>query len=463
MGLFSAGEEKLNTEGTEEERRGHAVASVTGMKAKRVLVFAGKLGYQTRSFDAAARKLGVELAFVTDRCHQLDDPWGDQAIAVHFESPEAAAYTVLEAARGGERVDGILALGDRPAVAAAYVARGLGLAYNHPLAVEACRSKLRMREVFRDAGLRVPWFRAVALQPAPEPALLGISYPCVLKPLSLSASTGVIRANNREEFLWAAARVRGVLESPEILASREANLDQMMVEGYIPGKEVAVEGLLIDGTLRVLAIFDKASPLKGPFFEETIYVTPSRLPGAQQQEIEQSAVDVVRALGLSHGPVHTEFRISEEGVWPLEVAPRPIGGLCARALRFGSEESNELIGLEELLLRHAVEMPVENWKREAVASGVMMIPVPASGMLESVEGEQEARAVPHIVGLEITARLHDYIAAWPEGSSYLGFLFARVETAEEAEGALRAAHGKLQFAIRERLAVEHPATKRMVG
>jgi biotin carboxylase len=432
-------------------------------RPKRVLVFAQKLGYQTRSFDAAARKLGVELVFVTDRCHQLDDPWGDRAIAVHFEAPEVAAYTVLEAVRTGERVDGILALGDRPAVAAAYVARGLGLAYNHPLAVEACRSKLRMREVFRDAGLRVPWFRAVALQPAPEPALLGISYPCVVKPLSLSASTGVIRANNREEFVAAAARVRRVLESPEILASREANLDQMLVEGYIQGREVALEGLLTDGELRVLAIFDKADPLEGPFFEETIYVTPSRLSEEERKEIEKSAADAVRALGLSHGPVHAEFRINEEGVWPLEVAPRPIGGLCARALRFVGGESDEVIGLEELLLRHAAEMPAGNWKREAAASGVMMIPVPASGVLESVEGEESARAVAHIVGVEITARLHDYIAAWPEGTSYLGFLFARAETAEEVERALRAAHAELRFGIRERLAVEHPGIRRMVG
>src|SRR5712671_3288288 len=267
------------------------------MTMKRVLVFAGKLGYQTRSFDAAARRLGVELGFVTDRCHRLDDPWGDRAIAVHFESPESAAYTVLEKIRdGGECVDGILALGDRPAVAAAYVARGLGLIYNHPAAVEACRSKLRMREVFRDAGLLVPWFRVVALQPAPEPALLGITYPCVLKPLSLSASTGVIRANNREEFLAAAGRVRRVLESPEILASREANLDQMMVEGYIPGREVAVEGLLTEGELRVLAIFDKADRLEGPYFEETIYVTPSRLAESVQKEIEECEVDAARAL-----------------------------------------------------------------------------------------------------------------------------------------------------------------------
>ncbi len=433
------------------------------MKAKRVLVFAGKLGYQTRSFDEAARKLGVALKFVTDRCHQLEDPWGDRAIPVHFESPETAAYTVLEAVRTGERVDGILALGDRPAVAAAHVARGLGLAYNHPAAVEACRSKWRMREAFREAGLPAPWFRAVALQPAPEPALLGVSYPCVLKPMSLSASTGVIRANNREEFLRAAACVRRVLESPEILASREANLDQMIVEGYIPGREVAVEGLLIDGRLRVLAILDKPDPLEGPYFEETIYVTPSRLPQAQQREIERCAAEAVRALGLWHGPVHAEFRINEEGVWPLEVAPRPIGGLCARALRFVEDNGEESIGLEELLLRHAMELPVGDWKREEVASGVMMIPVPSSGVLEKVEGEESAREITHIVGLEITARLHDYIAAWPEGSSYLGFLFARAEAAEEVEGALRAAHGRLRFAIRARLAVEHPATRRVVG
>jgi ATP-grasp domain/L-amino acid ligase C-terminal domain 2 len=224
-----------------------------------------------------------------------------------------------------------------------------------------------------------------------------------------------------------------------------------------------VEGLLTDGQLRVLAIFDKADVLEGPFFEETIYVTPSRLSEMQLREIGKCAADALRALGLSHGPVHAEFRINEAGVWPLEVAPRPIGGLCAQALRFASEDVGEVIGLEELLLRHAVEMPVGDWRLEEAASGVMMIPVPASGVLEGVEGESAARAVPHVTDLEITARLHDYIAAWPDGASYLGFLFARGETAGEVEEALRSAHGKLRFMIRQRLAVEHPATGRVVG
>jgi predicted ATP-grasp superfamily ATP-dependent carboligase len=427
---------------------------------KRLLLFTAKLGYQTRSFEEAARRLGVQLVYITDRCHQLEDPWGDQAIAVHFESSEVAAYTVMEKLRGQD-VGGILALGDRPAAAAAYAARGLGLRYNHPSAVEACRSKLRMKEVFRDAGLNVPWFRSLPIDPPPEPVLLGISYPCVLKPLSLSASQGVVRANNRDEFLAAAARVRRLLKSPEILATREPNLDQMLVEGYISGREVAVEGLLTDGALKILAIFDKPDPLEGPYFEETIYVTPSRLPESVQHAIEICARDAVRALGLSHGPVHAEFRINEQGVWPLEVAPRPIGGLCARSLRFSSGIPSEPIGLEELLLRHALEFPGWNSPREPISSGVMMIPVPKSGIFEGVTGEEATRSIPGITELSITARLHDTIAAWPEGSSYLGFLFARADTPEKVEQALREAHQKLSFTIAPNLPVEHPATRRM--
>ena len=428
--------------------------------AKSLLLFTAKLGYQTRSFEDAAHKLGVQLVYVTDRCHQLEDPWGDGAIAVHFESPEKAAYSVMEAVRGQE-VSGVLALADRPAAAAAYAARGLGIEYNHPAAVEACHSKLRLREVFRDAGLHVPWFRSLPITPTPEPSFLEIPFPCVLKPLSLSASQGVIRANNREEFIAAASRLRRLLESAEIRATRESNLDQMLVEGYIPGREVAVEGLLTDGALRILAIFDKPDPLEGPYFEETIYVTPSRLPESTQIQIEKCAKEASRALGLTHGPVHAEFRINEEGVWPIEIAPRPIGGLCAKALRFCPNDKHDQIGPEELLLRHALKLPGTDAPRETPSSGVMMIPVPQSGILESVSGLEAARATRQITELVITARLQDYIAAWPEGSSYLGFLFARGNSPEEVEHAIREAHKKLHFRITPRLPVEHPATHRL--
>lgn len=428
---------------------------------KKILLFAPKLGYQTRSFEAAADKLGVEILYITDRCHRLDDPWNDRALAVHFESPDIAAGTVLEAVRG-LGVAGILVVGDRPTMAAAYVARGLAIPHHHPASVEACRSKLRTREVLREAGVRCPWFRSMNLLPLPEPSLLGIEYPCVLKPLSLSASQGVVRVNNREEFLSGAARLKRLLDSPEIRATREANLDQMLAEGYLEGKEVAVEALLMDGELRILTIFDKPDPLEGPFFEESIYVTPSRLMATQQQAIEASLLSCVRALGLSHGPVHGEFRLNEQGVWPIEIAPRPIGGLCSRALQFEAPGIKGKFGLEELLLRHALGMcgsDLSLMKRESQASGVMMIPVPQSGILEKVEGFEEVLATPGIVGLEITARLHDFVAAWPEGSSYLGFLFAKAAEAREVEDALRQAHGKLHFTLNPRLPVEHPITR----
>ena len=429
-------------------------------RKKRVLLFATKLGYQTRSFNAAAEKLGVELAFVTDRCQRLDDPWNDHALAAHFEMPEAAAFEVLQAQRDLQ-VDGILALGDRPALTAAYVARGLGILHNHPASVEACRSKLRTREVFREAGIPTPWFRAVPLDPLPEPALLEISYPCVLKPLSLSASQGVVRVNNRQEFQAGAARLKRLLQSAEIRATREPNLDQMIVEGYLPGREVAVEALLTEGSLRVLAIFDKPDPLEGPYFEETIYVTPSRLPIADQQAIEKSLLASVQALGLGHGPVHAEFRLNEKGVWPLEIAPRPIGGLCSKSLRFLPTNETETMGLEELLLRHSLGLSGSDSPREQQASGVMMIPVPSSGIFEKVEGEDAAWQTPGITSVEITARLHDFIAAWPEGSSYLGFLFARAETSQQVEEALRSAHSKLKFSLTPRLPVEHPISHKL--
>lgn len=423
----------------------------------RILLFSAKLGYQTRAFDAAAKKLGVELVFVTNRCHQLDDPWHDRAVPVRFEAPEEAAHTVMQE-QSGQRVDGVLALGDRPTLAAAYVARGLGIPHNHPASVEACRSKLRLREVFRDAGLPTPWFRSVPLRAIPEPALMGISYPCVLKPISLSASQGVVRVNNREEFLAGARRLKRLLESAEIQATREPNLDRMIVEEYLPGREVAVEGSLKDGDLRVLAIFDKPDPLEGPYFEETIYVTPSRLAQREQDLIKKSFADATRALGLTHGPVHGEFRLNERGVWPIEVAARPIGGLCARALKFQLDGERKTIGLEELLLRHALNLPGRDAPRETAASGVLMIPVPKSGILEKVEGAEDARRVPGLTELEITARWHDYIAAWPEGSSYLGFLFARGESPAEVENALREGHARLTFSLSPRLPVEHPVT-----
>lgn len=420
-------------------------------------MLASKLGYQTRSFAEAARRLGAEVILGSDRCHQLDDPWADGAIALHFDEPPAAAERLAEVVRsraGGRSRVAILALGDRQTVTAAYAARLLGLAYNSSEAVENCRSKLRQREVLRDAGMPVPDFVSFALSEPLDCVVRRVTFPCVVKPLRLAASQGVIRANNAGEFIGAVERIARLLSSPELQVTREGDLDRLLVERYIPGAEVAVEGLLEDGRLRVLALFDKPDPLEGPHFEESIYVTPSRLSPGVQERIARCAAESVKALGLSEGPVHAEFRVNEAGPWVLEIAPRPIGGLCSRVLRFGPER----IFLEELLIREALGLPGADVQRETDAAAVMMIPVPQSGILEKVEGTHEAAAVPGIAEIQITARLHDYIAAWPEGSSYLGFIFSRGKTPEAAEATLREAHRFLRFTIVPRLPVAHPVT-----
>ncbi|HEY1865841.1 MAG TPA: ATP-grasp domain-containing protein [Candidatus Acidoferrales bacterium] len=429
------------------------------MNPPRLLLLASKLGYQTRSFAQAARSLGIEVLIGSDRCHQLDDPWADGAIPLHFENAERAAETLVAAVRD-KAVGAILALGDRQTAAAAHASRSLGLRYNSPESVENCRSKLRQREVLRAAGLPVPEFFSFALSEFLSPGSRGsdailsqVIFSCVLKPLLLSASQGVIRANNGAEFTAAVERIARLLASPEVQVTREEQLDRLLVERYVPGAEVALEGLLDRGHLRVLALFDKPDPLAGPYFEESIYVTPSRLPENVQASIFDCAAATVRALGLTDGPIHAEFRVNEDGPWILEVAPRPIGGLCSRALRFGPER----ILLEELLVRHALALPGADLPRENLAAGVMMIPVPSSGVLENITGVDEAARTPDIDQVEITARLHDFIAAWPEGSSYLGFIFARAETPERVEAALRTAHSKLTITIAPRLPVAHPA------
>jgi biotin carboxylase len=432
-----------------------AVMNETTTK-KRVLILASKMGYQTRGFAEAAEKLGVGVVFGTDRCHQLENPWGDDALALRFENAQEAAEEI-ERAVGTDSVRAVIALGDRPTVAGAYASVALGIPGNPPEAVEICRSKLRQRETLRAAGVRVPDFFAFGASDDFREVLARVKFPCVVKPLSLSASQGVMRANNEEEFAAAVRRIRLLMESPEIQVLREPGLDRLLVEAYIPGREVAVEGLIDQGRLRVLAIFDKPDPLEGPYFEETIYVTPSRMPSEVQTAIERDTARAIEVLGLTTGPVHAEFRVNEEGPWVLEVAPRPIGGLCSRSLRFGPGR----ISLEELLLRHALGLEGSDLKREAAASGVMMIPVPRSGIFEGVDGIEEAEKISGVTEIRITARLRDYVAAWPEGASYLGFIFSRGDSVAGVEAALRAAHAALQFRFSPRLPVEHPVTRKI--
>jgi biotin carboxylase len=411
---------------------------------KRVLIVAATTGYQTRMFAEAAERLGYQPVLATDRCHMLEDPWGDSAIPVRFEKAEPSIRAVAAAAP----LDGIVAVGDRPALTAAHIAQGLGLRFSPPEAVQSARNKFLARTRFRAAGLPVPVYECLDLEADPSCAAHHTTYPCVLKPLGLSGSRGVIRADNPAQFIAAFYRIRNILALPEIRRLQDEMDTRLQVESFIPGREFALEGILNAGRLHTLAIFDKPDPLEGPYFEETIYITPSRETPETQAALEKAVQRAVTALGLTEGPIHAEARINERGVWILEVAPRPIGGLCAKALRFHSG-----IGLEELILRHAVGLDVGHVEREHTASGVMMIPIPRAGVFQRAGRVEEALQVPGVEEIVITAKPGQQIVPLPEGGSYLGFIFARAPEPVAVERALRNAHQIIDFEILASLAV----------
>ncbi len=423
---------------------------------KRVLFLATTTGYQTRMFGEAAARLGVKLLFATDRCDQLEDPWWDGAIPVRFHESSATADAILSSAAVAP-IEGILAVGDRPTVAAAYAAQLLGLPGNSPEAAKAARDKRLTRERLRAAGLLVPDVTVVSRFAAPDEIDIP-SWPVVIKPLVLSGSRGVMRADTRAELSVAFERLRRMLDAPDVRAMRDPAADDILIESFIPGREYALEGVLEQGRLRTLALFDKPDPLDGPLFEETIYVTPSRSHAAVQKAIEEAIGAATAALGLTHGPVHGECRVNDRGVYVLEVAARPIGGLCARALSF-TTASGANAGLEELLLRHAIGEPIANWRVACGASGVMMIPIPAAGVYRRVEGIERATAVPHVWDLQITMKPDQQLVPLPEGASYLGFIFARADTPEAVERALCDSHRELAFVIDRALPilVERPS------
>jgi biotin carboxylase len=318
---------------------------------------------------------------------------------------------------------------------AAAAAEALGLPHNPVEAVDAARDKARMRERFADAGLLTPRFTTAAVDANPQTIAATVGYPCVVKPTDLSGSQGVVKVDDVDSFAEVFTRVAAIVAACRPNGMRRS----LLIEDFIPGDEVAVEALLRAGELEVLAIFDKPDPLNGPFFEETIYVTPSRLSSERQAQILETSARAARALGLTDGPIHAELRLNRQGIWMLEVAARSIGGLCSRTLRFGSG-----ISLEELILRHAAGLPMPSHQRELAAAGVMMLPIRQPGRLRAVEGQAEAKQVPGIDGLVITIPPGEPLVPLPEGDRYLGFMFARADSPDTVEAALRHAHAQLR-------------------
>jgi biotin carboxylase len=419
------------------------------MPPGRLLLLVPTQSYRADDFLAAARRLGVPVLVGTDRCHRIEDAFGptEGLLSIDYRKPdEAAEEIVREAAR--QPIAGIVPADDGTAVIAALAAERLGLPRNPPAAARRTVNKLAQREALLTAGIPVPWFRAFPVSGGPEGPASAVPYPCVLKPLGLSGSRGVIRADDAGSFAESWRRIVAILSvaRSDRRAREGGEGSRILVEAFVPGAEVALEGLLRGGKLELLALFDKPDPLDGPFFEETLYVTPSRHPAALQRRIEEVVAGAAAALGLQEGPVHAEARLGPAGPVVLEVAARTIGGLCARALRFGAGAT-----LEEIVVAHATGLPLASLRREAGASGVMMLPIPARGVFHGVRGLAEARAVPGVEDVVITAPEGRELVPLPEGDSYLGFAFARGDTPEQVEASLRAAHGRLSFDVRPAL------------
>jgi len=412
-----------------------------GLGPPRVLLLMSTRTYRAKAFLAAARRLGAAVVVGSERGQALARHAPGTTVAVDLAHPERAARQIAAFATT-RPLAAVVGVDDDTTLVAALAAEALGLPHNPVEAVRASRDKYLARQRFAAAGLPSPRFALVPLDSDPALAAREAPYPCVLKPVALAASRGVIRADDPDEFVAAFRRIAA------LLAADGGHATHLLVESFLPGPEVALEGLLHEGALHVLALFDKPDPLDGPYFEETLYVTPSRLPAATQAAIAATAGRAAAALGLRDGPLHAELRLGADGPYVLEVAARSIGGLCSNALRFGTG-----LSLEELILRHtlathaatadALALPA----REQQAAGAMMLPIPRAGTLRAVRGRAEALAVPGVEEVTITIPLGQSVVPLPEGDRYLGFVFARGATPAAVEAALREAHRRLRFVI----------------
>src|SRR5437667_2514777 len=408
---------------------------------QRIILLMSPATYRAGAFLSDAKRLHLELVVGIDLPETLAEYW-HVPLGVDFANPAASVQTIVEYARE-HPITAILSVDDSASELAALASAALGLAQKSPTAAEAARDKLLMRTLMSEGGAPCPVFHPFILGDDPAWIAGQVTYPCVVKPLRHSGSRGVIRANDPAGFVTAFNRLKRLLFSEGF-----SKHDHVLVEDFIPGFEVALEGILTRGQLKVLALFDKPDPLDGPFFEETIYVTPSRLPAKVQEDIANCVTIAAASLELREGPVHAELRVNEQGPWMLEIAGRSIGGLCSTILEFGAG-----MCLEELILRQAIGDEITSIEREGYAAGVMMIPIPTAGMLKAVYGVDDALTVPQITGVEITAKLHHPLVPLPEGASYLGFIFARGDGPAEVETAIRQAHSLLRFDIRREIPV----------
>jgi len=396
----------------------------------RVLLLVPARTYRAADFILAAERMDLNLVVASDGAL----PLGRAVIPARSADLDAGARRILALAGP---VDAVVAADTPMLVLAATVAAAMGLPHNPVDAVRAATDKAAQRRCWAAVGVPQPSFRLVPAGDCVRPAAEAVGFPCVVKAVSLSASQGVLRADDPAAAVEAARRIRQVLDEAERPAA-----EPLLVEEYLPGPELSIDGVLSAGDLTVTAVFDKPGTPDGPTFEETLLVSPSRLAAGTLAAAVRTAADAARALGLSTGPVHAELRICDRGPAMLELAPRSIGGLCSRALRFPGGAS-----LEEIVLANALGRPVPAAAGPARPSGVFMLPVPRPGTLRAVEGKAGALAVPGITGLTITIPPGQRVRPLPDGDRYLGFVFAEADTPAGVEHALMAAVARLRVVI----------------
>lgn len=408
----------------------------------RVLLLFSKSSYRAKAFIAAARCLDLDITVGSDHNQALADLTPGSSLILDTIDIDGSVNAITQF-NLQYPLSAIVPAEDDFTPLAAAASKELDLTH-HPLrAVRSSRNKATMRKRTAESGLPSPWFEITSVENDARTAASKIHYPCVLKPMALSASRGVIRVNTFEEFCHAWERIKSILKQPDsIIRSGGAETD-ILIEEYLPGHEVIVEGIVTDGRLQTLAILDKPDLMEGPFFEETILTTPSLLSGMTQENIISCVQESIDILGLNNGPIHAELRVQEQKISLLEIAPRSIGGLCSKIIRFQSD-----ITLEEIILRHALGMPTSEFTKAREATGVMMLPIPKAGILCEVKGMQKALKVPGVQGIDITIATGQKIFPLPEGDRYLGFIFAEGEDPAQVENALKVAYGKLKVYIK---------------
>ncbi|GMT40342.1 MAG: phosphoribosylglycinamide synthetase [bacterium] len=402
---------------------------------RRVLLVSPPESYRIQPYVRAAISLGIDVNLASQGEWAISSPHS-AGIDVPLQDHRAALTTLVELFKQ-RQYDAVIGTDDSTLELAAKLAKKIGLQQNPPTAVRLARRKDLSRQCLHQAGIQVPAFSVVEVSEHQLPDKPHFGFPCVIKPLALSGSRGVIRANSYEGLN------QGIQRSLKIISEQTDLYEKthLLLEQFIPGREFAIEGILSDGQLDVLAVFDKPDPMEGPYFEETYYISPARVTLNEKQILVETAQNACRAFGLVTGPVHAECRLNKQGAWLIELAARTIGGLCSRLLSFGTGYS-----LEQLVLANAIglELPLE---LNDGAAGVLMLPTEEAGILRRVEGVMKAEKVPYIDDIEISLREGYHVFPLPEGMSYLGFIFSTAPDSDKVEQALRDAHALLNPVI----------------